>query len=102
MTFHPDDSYNVVMKNNKAASHTSKIESSFYLIRILGEFDQERNAWFTEIGFAPIVDQVGMTTLKGMIKDQAHLRGILNRIWDLNFTIVLVKRLETTGGTDHA
>jgi len=32
-----------------------------------------------------------ITTLKGLVVDQAALRGILNKIWDLNLTLVSVK-----------
>jgi hypothetical protein len=34
----------------------------------------------------------GTTTLVGPVADQAVLRGILNRIWDLNLTLLSVTR----------
>ena len=85
------------MINDDIHDHKKQSNEHLYLIRVLGELDQARNAWFAEIGFESVADQEGTTTLKGMIKDQAHLRGILNRIWDMNFTVALVKRLEETG-----
>ena len=100
MTVHPGTVYNVVMINDDIKPHKKRDEGRPYQIKILGEIEGMRNAWFTEIGFVPTMEKAEMTTLTGMIKDQAHLRGILNRIWDLNFTVVLVKRVDKTGETN--
>jgi hypothetical protein len=38
------------------------------------------------------------TTLTGPVADQAALRGILNKLWDLNLTLISVICLEKVGG----
>ena len=36
-----------------------------------------------------------VTLFTGPIADQAALRGILNKLWDLNLTLISVSRVET-------
>ena len=38
------------------------------------------------------------TRLSGPVADQAALRGILNKIWNLNLTVISVKRLDLLVG----
>jgi len=35
-----------------------------------------------------------ITTLTGPVADQAALRGILNKLWDLNLTLLGVNRMD--------
>ena len=37
----------------------------------------------------------GITTLTGTVADQAELRGMLSKIWDLNLTVVSMTRIES-------
>lgn len=39
-----------------------------------------------------------VSTLTGRVSDQAALRGMLCRLWDLNLTLVSVWRLEALSG----
>jgi hypothetical protein len=67
-----------------------------YRINVQGKLDDRWSDWFSgmsvlsreEPGCPPI------TTLTGPV-DQAALRGILNRIWDLNLTLVSVVPIES-------
>ena len=63
-----------------------------YQITVEGELDPQWSDWLggfvTSKSAAP--DGVSSTTLTGMVSDQAALRGILNRLWDLNLTLVSV------------
>ena len=34
------------------------------------------------------------TVLTGLLADQAELRGVLNRIWDLNLAVISVNRID--------
>jgi len=38
------------------------------------------------------------TILTGAVADQSALRGILNKLWDLNLILVSVNRLNDPGG----
>jgi len=56
-------------------------------IKIKGHLDQKWVDWFDglEIGY-----EGDNTILTGFMKDEAHLRGILDRIMDLNLELISV------------
>ena len=60
-------------------------------ITVQGALDPQWAEWFN--GMAVTFDG-SVTTLTGPVVDQAKLRGILNKIWDLNLALVEVKRKE--------
>lgn len=67
--------------------------SAFYHITVQGALDVAWQEWFSGMDIAIEQDKDGVvTTLKGVVADQAALRGILNKLWDLNLTIISVKR----------
>ena len=61
------------------------------IIKIKGHLDQKWDDWFdgTEISY-----DKDNTILTLTMKDEAHLRGILNRLMDLNLEIISVKSAE--------
>lgn len=67
-----------------------------YEIRVRGELDPDWQQWLD--GLAVTLGQVGgqppATTLVGPVADQAALRGILCKLWDLNLTLLSVRRIE--------
>jgi hypothetical protein len=63
-----------------------------YQIRIQGHLDQAWIDWFSPL--AAVNDENGEATLTGAIRDQAELAGMLNRIFDLNLTLVAVNCIE--------
>ena len=67
--------------------------SCFYQIRIEGELDEKWSDWFS--GMSVAVDDVDkrVTTLTGCT-DQAALRGILNKLWDLNLVLISVNPID--------
>jgi hypothetical protein len=74
-------------------------ESTVYQIKVEGTLDERWSDWFS--GLAVVAGSEGegasMTTLTGLM-DQAALRGILNKVWDLNLTLVSVVPIE--GGNE--
>lgn len=72
---------------------------TIYQIRVEGRLDDRWAEWFSglEITVERINDSPTITTLIGPIPDQAALRGILNRAWDLNLKLVSVNQLEDMG-----
>ena len=75
--------------------HVPKGEPSktvVYQIEVQGRLHERWSDWF---GGMTIAFQEGVTTLTGPIADQAALRGMLSKIWDLNLALIAVKRLET-------
>ena len=68
-----------------------------YQIIVQGCLDLSWSDWFEgmEITNETGKDAQLITTLNGNIEDQSALRGILSRLWDLNLTILSVKRVES-------
>jgi hypothetical protein len=65
-----------------------------YQIQIEGKLDEGWSEWFRDmtVTFERASDGLPITTLTGPVADQAALRGILNRIWDLHLTVLSVTR----------
>jgi hypothetical protein len=66
-----------------------------YEIQVQGELDAGWQGWFD--GLAITVTFAGTkaptTTLTGPVADQAALRGMLCKLWDLNLTLLSVRRV---------
>ena len=65
-------------------------EVGLHEIRIQGHLDQHWTGWLEGLTFAHESD--GTTTLRGTLKDQAALHGVLNKLRDLALPIVSVCR----------
>jgi hypothetical protein len=66
-----------------------------YEIRIEGELDPDWQQWFNGLDVT-LIDpgqQAPTTTLIGPVADQAALRGLLCKLWDLNLTLISARRL---------
>ncbi len=74
-----------------------KRDQVLYLIRMEGQLDKSWSGWFSGLS---ITYTDGVSTLTGPVADQAALRGILSRLWDLNLTLLSVARIEP--GAGHA
>ena len=62
-----------------------------YQIRIKGHLDETWIDWFSPL---VVVNEVnGEATLTGQARDQAELAGVLNRIFDLNLTLLALNRI---------
>ncbi len=73
------------MKNNEDAHH------KVYQIKVEGRLDESWSGWFNSMAIAFEGDT---TTLTGAVVDQAALRGILSRLWDLNLALISVNPIE--------
>lgn len=67
-----------------------------YQIKIKGKIREDWSDWLS--GMVISAEENGeenlMTVLTGGVTDQAALRGILCKIWDLNLTVLSVSRIE--------
>jgi hypothetical protein len=63
-----------------------------YEIKVQGELDAEWSGSFEEMTLTVEGREADhpITTLSGSVADQSALRGMLNRLWDLNLTLVSV------------
>jgi hypothetical protein len=65
-------------------------EALLYQIRIQGHLDETGIIWFSPL--VVMNEANGESTLTGFIRDQAELHGFLDRIFDLNLTLLSVNR----------
>jgi hypothetical protein len=67
-----------------------------YEIKFWGALEGDWSDWFNGMSMTMERGAEGraLTTLTGPVADQAKLRGILARIWDLNLVVVAVHRLD--------
>ena len=72
------------------AQECDKAES--YSIRVRGKLEESWSDWLSDmtVTVALAGDGTPITALTGSVADQAALRGILNRLWDLNLTVISV------------
>jgi hypothetical protein len=71
-------------------------QPTLYEIVVWGTLDDDWSDWFNGMSLA-LERGPGRrvrTTLIGPVADQAKLRGILSRIWNLNLVVVSVSRLD--------
>ena len=83
------------MKRDRLSGST---EAAVYEISLEGKLDASWTGWFSGLTIVRQVSSDGrpMTTFTGTVADQAALRGLLARIWDLNLTVISVSRVEST------
>lgn len=90
--------------------HPSMDGLAIYEIKVQGRLDERWADWFSGLGNLAgpnrtVTVESGskdapITTLTAAVTDQAALRGILTKIWDLNLTLISVRRIEADGGEE--
>lgn len=78
--------------------------SAVYEIRVLGKLDASWQVWLNDMTItretagpdANTADPI--IVLRGPVADQAALRGLLVRLWDLNLTVLSVRYEGPEGG----
>jgi hypothetical protein len=68
--------------------------ATFYQIRVSGQLDDRWSDWFGGLAISVTPNE---TLLSGPVADQAALRGVLEKIWDLNLVVLAVTRLDEFG-----
>ena len=74
-----------------------------YEIQVRGELDRGWKQWFNglDVRLTDTRDQSPTTALTGPVADQAALRGLLCKLWDLNLTLISVRRVEAVGKEEN-
>jgi hypothetical protein len=73
-------------------------EQQYYQIKVLGVLDDSWADWFNGMIVTIQSEDLGrqFTLLTGAVADQACLRGILDRLWDLNLKVISVQLIPPT------
>jgi hypothetical protein len=69
-------------------------ECYVYEIIVLGFLEERWMSCFNQMGisYQVIDDEKPISILTGPIQDQAELRGVMNKIWDLNLELISLTR----------
>jgi hypothetical protein len=69
--------------------------SIVYRIRVEGRLDADWSGWLNGLSITVETGPAGqvITCLTGPVADQAALRGIVCRLWDVNLALVSVERV---------
>ena len=70
--------------------------SRYYQITVEGRIDSSWSEWLGGVRLVSRKEANGMqiTTLSGLLTDQATLRSLLNRLWDLNLILRSVQQVD--------
>jgi len=74
------------MKSNRT------VQGNTYRIKIKETLEPGVMDWFDDLTITPL--ESGGTLLAGPFPDQSALRGFLDQLWNLNFTVLSVERIE--------
>ena len=69
--------------------------NQIYEIKIAGDLDARWSQWFG--GLEVSTKTEGETLIRGPVRDQTELYGILNKLRDLGLTLISVRRIENNG-----
>ena len=81
----------------RTSHHRPPAGPSAYRITIQGRLDSHWSEWFDDL--AVTRDEDDNTVLCGSIPDQAALRGVLLRVFDLGLALLSVQRIEPPSET---
>ena len=68
---------------------------AIYQIKVTGNLDQTWVSWFNQMKITAEGNQNDgpITIFTGPVSDQAELRGLLIKIWDLNLELLSVQKM---------
>jgi hypothetical protein len=75
-------------------------QPAVYAITVLGELNERWALKFGGMTIESKTDTIPMTTLRGVIPDQAALRGMLIQLWDLGLVLMSVTYIATADETE--
>jgi hypothetical protein len=82
------------------AERNSQNNSIQYQIKVQGKLNGSWSDWFGGINITTVMEANGfqVTILNGVFPDQAALRYVLIKLWDLNATLIEVQLINPSTG----
>jgi hypothetical protein len=70
----------------------------YYRIIVEGRIDPSWSEWLDNfrLDSKKVANSMYLTTISGPVTDQAALRGLLNRLWDLNLVLRSIQQVDPT------
>ena len=65
-----------------------------YRIKVEGRLDEAWSGCLNGMLIEQESEAPPVTSLTGEVTDQASLRGLMNQLWNLNLSLISVKRME--------
>ena len=95
MPTHPPGCYIVSAMSKQVVNLQKDISMAIYQIKVTGNLDQYLVSWFNHMKITTESNQTDgpITMFTGPVSDQAELRGLLIKIWDLNLELLSVQKL---------
>jgi len=75
-------------------THKNMPNEFVYQIKVQGRLNEEWAAWLNGMNVILENEEPPVTKITGAVVDQAKLRGIINKLWDLNLTLISINRVE--------
>jgi hypothetical protein len=87
--------YDLFMVNKSSGKTYPYDRPATYQISVLGRIGPAWSDRLEGMTIQPTTEEAGapVTTLKGDLSDQAALAGVLNTLYELHLTLLMVKRL---------
>lgn len=75
-----------------------------YRIAVRGQLDESWSDWLggMTVAVERLENGIVTTVITGLVPDQPALRGILNRLWDLNLTLISVSPISNDRSREEA
>jgi hypothetical protein len=82
-------------KEKFMADEAKENTSELYEIKIQGHLDTNWSEWF--YGMSITQSRDGVTTMRGLLPDQTVLHSVLDRIRDMNLSLISVNKIVSDG-----
>ncbi len=85
-------------------AHDSFRLKRFYQVTVEGKIDPSWSDWLDglQMNSHKEADGLLITVLSGLFCDQPALRGLLNRLWDLNLVLRSVQQIDSVDASERS